>query len=321
MGRGFDPHQAHQFTMNDDTVIVVDCMAICYQIGYSTQAKGLPLKNSIVYGFLSRILDMGEMFETNQIIFCFDSSFSKRKELLGTYKQERKANLSTSQKAVRSAVHEQSRFLQHTLLPAMGFRNILCEHGLEADDLIAKLVLNPLPDFVIASQDEDLYQCLAPNVRMYKPRSNKEYTYKQFKKEWGLDPKDWAEVKAIAGCKSDNIKGIDGVGEKTAAKYLRGEKIKDALLERINSNTEFIDRNFEITALPHPDTPEWKIREDDFHADVFAEVAKTLPFFEKTMWRWKRFFSGRFQIQVAAMPTMEKQEVPSAFTPKIRRKK
>ena len=46
--------------------------------------------------------------------------------------------------------------------------------------------------------------------------------------KYRIKPFEWHKVKAIAGCSSDNVKGVAGVGEITAIKYLKGELKKES---------------------------------------------------------------------------------------------
>lgn len=268
---------------------------MCYQIGHSLHAKQLPLRNAIVYGFLDRVLGIAEIYETNRVVFLFDSHSSVRRKQFPEYKAARKVAMTESAKRIRDQVHKQSAFLRETMLPSMGFRNVFMQEGLEADDLIAKICeQDQLSLLIIVSQDEDLYQCLSPNVRIFKPRTNKEYTYKRYKSEWGLDAFEWADIKAIAGCKSDNIPGIEGVGEKTAAKYMRNERISEILKDRIEKSDDLVARNFDLVCLPHSATAPIKIEWDEFEPQEFGVIADSNPFFHTNMWRWKRFFAGAY---------------------------
>ena len=107
-------------------------------------------------------------------------------------------------------------------------------------------------------------------------------------------------MKAIAGCKSDDIPSIGGqVGEKTACAYLAGltENIPKAKLERIKQSGKIIRRNLTVTTIPYPGTPvvdltpglkvdvsEWDVV---MHKYGFASMEGEIEFFKA-----RRKFSG-----------------------------
>jgi hypothetical protein len=159
------------------------------------------------------------MHNTKQIAFCFDHGKPKRARLYPAYKANRKPE-SIEDKEHRSERNRQINLLRNEYLPAIGFKNVFWQEGYEADDLIASIVRSNarLTDIAILSSDKDLYQLLSPRVFMW--NRGKKTTLQSFYQEWGIKPDRWAEVKAMAGCTSDNIEGIDGVGEKTAIKFL-----------------------------------------------------------------------------------------------------
>lgn len=72
-------------------------------------------------------------------------------------------------------------------------------------------------------------------------------------------------VKAIAGCKTDEVPGVERVGEVTAIKFIKGE-LKDstkAYLNIINSYP-IIERNTRLVVLPFLGTPTFKIRVNEY---------------------------------------------------------
>jgi DNA polymerase-1 len=109
------------------------------------------------------------------------------------------------------------------------------------------------------SRDQDLYQLLSPSVCLFDPLSNGGMTEPQFRDKYGLPPSEWAEVKALAGCSSDNITGASRIGEATAVKYLRGdlhkiEGFRRKIIEAFYS-CGAVEQNLKLTRLPFPGTP------------------------------------------------------------------
>ena len=91
---------------------------------------------------------------------------------------------------------------------------------------------------------------------------------------FGLGPWYWGEVKAIAGCDGDNVKGIKGVGETFALKYLKGE-LSGKKFEDIEKSKGVIERNRKLVHLPF----RWKDKIPDCKIDG-EEVFKKKNFID-----------------------------------------
>src|SRR5213080_4071290 len=100
--------------------------------------------------------------------------------------------------------------------------------GFEADDVLATLVERALalPDLeiVVVTGDKDLLQLVGPRVRVLSVsgRTGEPVLYDEAKvrERWGVEPGQIADVLALMGDTIDNIKGVHGVGEKTAVKLI-----------------------------------------------------------------------------------------------------
>ena len=100
--------------------------------------------------------------------------------------------------------------------------------GFEADDVLATLVERALalPDLeiVVVTGDKDLLQLVGPRVRVLSVsgRTGEPVLYDEAKvrERWGVEPGQIADVLALMGDTIDNIKGVHGVGEKTAVKLV-----------------------------------------------------------------------------------------------------
>ena len=256
--------------------IIIDGNNLCHIVNHKTgHLSDDDRPTGVVFGFMIKLLNMCRVMKTNEFIFCWDSQKSLRKliypeyksnrnnkppvnpaeKLIGAFRGETKeeiiARLTMEKEAERSALFNQISELRSEIIPALGFKNNFIKTGYEADDLIAYIVLmNPAKEFTIVSTDHDLYQLLSNNVRIYNTVKKTFYTKQDFEAEFNLSPVMFREVKAISGCTSDFIKGIQGVGDSTAAKYVRGDKISPNLLDRIKEGVDVIARNRRLTYLP-----------------------------------------------------------------------
>lgn len=209
----------------------------------------------VLYGVFREIQAAKQKFPTSRFVFCFDHGKGIREQMYSGYKEtRRKKKLTDEEIHSLNGMQEQIRGLKLTYLDRAGFSNVLFHGGYEADDLIASVCLNCLREqdtAVIYSDDKDLYQLLTPNVSIYKPRTQVMYGYNQFRKEYRIKPSDWAAVKAIAGCVSDDVHGVEGVGEITALKYVRKElEITNKKFRDIESGRKLWKKNLPIVKLP-----------------------------------------------------------------------
>jgi DNA polymerase-1 len=235
-------------------------------------------KTGIVFGFLREIISLAQLFQTDQFYFCFDSSKSFRLSVFPDYKHTRRV------KAVNDPNYALAKRLcheaQHTLLPKLGFANILALPGYEADDLIAQLSTQLIEDgnaekVVMVSTDQDLYQLLTDDVFQWKPGARELYGKKELYKEFGAAPHEWADVKAIMGCTTDDVPGIDGVGPKFAVKYLHGKlETTTKAYQAIINGKDIIKRNKHLVTLPYPGLSKVRVTEDNLNEQFWKHVCQ-----------------------------------------------
>jgi len=265
--------------------LILDCNYLCHRAKYST--GGLSHENTptgVIYGFLKTISHFQEFFNTPHVIFCWDSKYSKRKKIFPKYKVNRKNKYKDmDEEAVRfeKEFRWQMTMLRKKYLPEIGYKNVFVQKGYEADDLIASICMNlPMLDkAIIISSDQDLYQLINSQTSFYNPAKMKILTMQRFKKKYGIEPYLWREVKIIAGCSTDGIPGVEGVGEKTAIKYLRKElkettKAYQKITSKIGSN--LYKRNDRLIGLPFKGTKIFKLREDKISQEGWNRVMKLL---------------------------------------------
>jgi DNA polymerase-1 len=105
--------------------------------------------------------------------------------------------------------------------------------GVEADDVIATLVQQARArdwEVVIYSADKDIMQMVGEGVSMIDALHQKTYTREEVIKKMGVPPEKIPDFLALVGDTSDNIPGIHGVGDKTAAALLEQYGTLDNLI-------------------------------------------------------------------------------------------
>jgi DNA polymerase-1 len=234
--------------------LFLDCNNLCHRAFHSTgHLKHNEILVGVIFGFLRDVVSLRDLHQCDNVAFCFDSRHSNRKKIFPGYKDREDEDMSEEDRKARMELYRQITLLRREYLPEMGFKNILCQRGFEADDMIAVACeqLSIDDDAIIVSTDKDLWQLLRNHVRIWNPIKHKILSRDRFMNEWGVDPVRWSEIKAMAGCTSDTIPGIKGVGEKTAAKWIRGEvKQGSAVHDKILAGMKRVTRNLRLIRIP-----------------------------------------------------------------------
>ena len=251
--------------VNGRTWLLIDAPGVCHQAYHAIpELDWRGVRTEVLYGMFNTVRSLSRQFPAATLCFAFDSKHSKRREAYPPYKTNRKPkNVEDQHK--RDELYKQMDVLRRELLPNIGFANVFCQKGIEADDLIAVACkgIGKQDTAFIASSDKDLFQLLAPNVIFWSLRRKETYTDKAFKREWGIEPSQWAYAKAIAGDPGDNLPGIPGVGLKTAAKFLNGTLGKHLQAHgKIEADIKYQTANIPLMRLPFkgtkPLTLEWQ---------------------------------------------------------------
>src|SRR4029077_19658970 len=117
--------------------------------------------------------------------------------------------------------------------------------GYEADDIIATVVEQAGrrgDEVVIVTGDRDTYQLVAdPLIKvLYNRRGVSDYAFYDeagIKERTGVDPAHYVEYAALRGDPSDNLPGVPGVGEKTAAKLINTYGGLDGIFAHLDEQT------------------------------------------------------------------------------------
>jgi 5'-3' exonuclease len=220
-------------------------------IGYHG-VKDLFNKNEHIGGifhFINTIKKHLEESNYDKVIVCWDSesNTSVRKKIYPNYKANRKNEMTEDQ--YESYLHQRQRVKQY--LEEVFVRQIESPNN-EADDLIGqycKIALDE--DITIFSADKDLTQLISQRVQIYSP-VKKEY-YKLGDKI-SLNKVEFPHqnvllTKVFVGDKSDNISGIDGLGEKTLVKLFPMLQEKSCTITEILDNARIIGQEKKVPKI------------------------------------------------------------------------
>lgn len=126
------------------------------------------------------------------------------------------------------------------ILKELGIRVVEVE-GFEADDIlgtISDVFSKSDNECFILTGDRDSFQLVRDNVtvRLAGTKETKVYTPERIKEEYGVEPRQMIEVKALMGDSSDNISGVKGIGEKTALSLIQKYGNIDKLYEEFRDS-------------------------------------------------------------------------------------
>ena len=185
-----------------------------------------------VYGFTSMLINLLRDEQPTHVAAAFDISRKTfRAETYAPYK----ANRTTTPDEFRGQVS-----LIQDVLGTLGIP-VLTKENYEADDLIATLVTRAEPagfQVLVCTGDRDALQLVSDQVTVLYPRKGvselTRFTPEEVAERYGLTPAQYPDYAALRGDPSDNLPGIPGVGEKTAAKWVREFGSLATLVDRVD---------------------------------------------------------------------------------------
>jgi 5'-3' exonuclease len=202
-----------------------------------------------IYHFINTIRKHLEESNYDKVIACWDSesNTSVRKELYPSYKAQRRNDMGEEQ--YESYLHQRQRVKQY--LEEVFVRQVEVKNN-EADDLIGQYCKIAIDENItIFSADKDLTQLISERVQIYSP-IKKEY-YK-FGDKISLNKVEFPHqnvllTKVFVGDKSDNISGIDGLGEKTLVKLFPMLQEKSCTITEILDNARIIGQEKKVPKI------------------------------------------------------------------------
>lgn len=215
-----------------NTILIYDGNNLAYR---SNSVMELSTKDgrrtSAIFGVLNSIpKDVNLLFkeykmQVSEVIFAWDGGRHKRRTTLyPDYKKNRKHDKTEEEKEQYASFLNQTAII-HEFLETVGVKSIKIK-GQEADDIIYGLTKQLTDEreeesrIVIVSTDEDFLQLISDKIYVFSPIKGILYTPKKFNSVFDMDYKSFLDYKILQGDSSDNISGIQGIGEKTSKKLV-----------------------------------------------------------------------------------------------------
>jgi DNA polymerase-1 len=233
-------------------IFFLDAYALIFRAYYAfiknprINSKGL--NTSAIFGFVNTLEEVLAKEKPTHIGVAFDPSGPNfRHEMYPLYK----ANRDATPEDIKLAVPYIKKILEAYRIP------VIQVSGFEADDVIGTLAKTFADDNSVVymmTPDKDYAQLVAENILMYKPSRSGNAAeiigIKEVNEKFGIDePTKVIDILALWGDTSDNVPGVPGIGEKTAAKLIEKFGSIDNIYNNVNKlvgkQKESIEQNKE----------------------------------------------------------------------------
>jgi DNA polymerase I len=206
---------------NRPALFLLDGMALVYRSFFALQQARMSNREGVptgaVFGFLSTLLKIVEVYHPEHIAVAFDSREK-------TFRHDRYAPYKANRPAPPEELVTQIELI-HELIRAFGIPLVIMP-GFEADDLIgsaARRFENECRIFIV-TPDKDMAQLVHNGVRILKP-GKKQNDFEsmgidEVTEQFGVPPRQFIDFLTLTGDTSDNIPGAKGIGPKTATTLL-----------------------------------------------------------------------------------------------------
>ncbi|MGV9366235.1 DNA polymerase I [Amycolatopsis sp. NPDC003731] len=217
-------------------LLLIDGHSMAYRAFFALPAENFRTKTgqvtNAVFGFTSMLINLLRDEAPTHLAVAFDLS---RKTFRSETYADYKANRSTTPDEFRGQVD-----LVKEVLDVLGIPSLVKEN-FEADDIIATLTTQATADgfdVLICTGDRDALQLVTEQVTVLYPKRGvsemTRFTPDAVEEKYGLTPRQYPDFAALRGDPSDNLPSIPGVGEKTAAKWIKQFGSLGDLIDRVD---------------------------------------------------------------------------------------
>ncbi|MEK7656069.1 MAG: DNA polymerase I [Patescibacteria group bacterium] len=202
------------------TALIIDANALIHRAWHALPPLTAPDGRVVnaVYGFTSVLLKILASEHPDYLAVCWDTPEP-------TFRHKAKPEYKAQRERQPDEFYAQIPLVKE-VVTAFGGTNVEAP-GFEADDLLATFAARLSKqgaEVTLLTSDRDVWQVIGPHIRVlaFKKGVSETISYdeKTLKEETGLSPDQIADFKAMRGDPSDNLKGVSGIGEKTATDLL-----------------------------------------------------------------------------------------------------
>ena len=219
-----------------DELFLIDGNSLAYRAFFAlpesiATSTGVP--TNAIFGFASMLVKILTDYGPKATVVVWDAGSSGRKEVYSEYKAQRSSR--------PDLLREQWPHLE-PLVSAFGYRNLKVD-GYEADDVIASIAeqakrSDPPIEVMVVTGDRDAYQLVDDDVRIMTTSrgitDTRVYDRDGVIERYGIPPELVPDFIGLKGDTSDNIPGVPGIGDKTAADLLQRFGSLEAVLDNVD---------------------------------------------------------------------------------------
>ena len=221
--------------MNNKKLMIIDGSSLVHRAFYALPlltTKGGVFTNG-VYGFLTMLYRIRDQEQPDYICVAFDRKGP-------TIRHKEYSDYKGTRDKTPSELSQQFPILKE-ILQNLGIKTVDME-DYEADDIagtLARIGEEKGMEVLLVTGDKDYLQLATERSQVLitkKGISEMEgYDKARIVQDYGIDPKQFIDVKGLMGDKSDNIPGVPGIGEKTALKLVKEFGDMEGVYENIDS--------------------------------------------------------------------------------------
>jgi DNA polymerase-1 len=219
-----------------DELFLIDGNSLAYRAFFAlpesiATSTGVP--TNAIFGFASMLVKILTDYGPQATVVVWDAGSSGRKEVYSEYKAQRSSR--------PDLLKEQWPALA-PLVEAFGYRNLQVD-GYEADDVIASIAeqaktQDPPIEVMVVTGDRDAYQLVDEQVRIMTTSrgitDTRVYDREGVIDRYGIPPELVPDFIGLKGDTSDNIPGVPGIGDKTAAELLQRFGSLEQVLDNVD---------------------------------------------------------------------------------------
>ncbi len=306
-------------------VFLLDAFALVFRAYYalirSPRITSKGKNTNAQFGFTNAIVELINKQKPSHMAVCFDTSATTERH---TDFADYKANRQETPEDISAAVPDIKKIIEGLNIP------IIFKDGYEADDVIGTLAKQAEKagyEVYMVTPDKDYGQLVSEKIKIYKPAYQggdvEIMGPEEVCAKWGIkDVSQVIDMLGMMGDAVDNIPGIKGVGEKTAAKFLaeygslentlaNADKIKGAMGKKVQEGKEMaiLSKKLATIILDVPvEFHEEDFKLSEWNKEMLSEIFAELEF--KTL--GKRLLGDSFTIATPSKSVVEK-EIPQGI--------
>ena len=307
----------------DKRLYLIDAYAMIFRGYYALirnprlTSKGLD--TSAIFGFTNSLIELIRREKPSHLAVVFDVG---RENVRTADFAEYKANRSETPEAIKVAVPYIHRILEAMKIPILGVE------GYEADDVIGTIANKAEKEgytTFMVTPDKDFGQLVTEHIKIYKPSmkgSDIEIVgVEEIKAKYGIEhPKQVIDVLAMMGDAVDNIPGLQGVGEKTALKFVQEygsienllsntDKLKGKMKEKVEASAEVGILSKKLATIIIDVPVEFEQEQYDLETPDFDQVREIFDEIE-----FRRLYENLYRV-FATTSEVKAPEVATVETP------